>query len=183
MAVAVVGLLLPAARGANVLQTFFVPLPEDEMQITLNAIDAYRGYIGDEMQSAISMVVGTDGTVLYYDHWEDGFEDDITAPTQTTSQVWGDANLENGYPPGFPDDVLSAGDVVRLESTIDVTRNSVVIEYDGRDKVSTTLPIAILQYLEWKIDPTVAAASLIQIVLICVAMVVTDRYVKLSRVV
>ncbi len=47
----------------------------------------------------------------------------------------------------------------------------------------TTLPIAILQYLEWKIDPTVAAASLIQIVLICVAMVVTDRYVKLSRVV
>ncbi len=30
----------------------------------------------------------------------------------------------------------------------------------------TTLPIAILQYLEWKIDPTVAAASVIQIVLI-----------------
>jgi putative spermidine/putrescine transport system permease protein len=47
----------------------------------------------------------------------------------------------------------------------------------------TTLPIAILQYLEWKIDPTVAAASLIQIVLIGTAMLVTDRYVKLSRVV
>lgn len=47
----------------------------------------------------------------------------------------------------------------------------------------TTLPIAILQYLEWKIDPTVAAASLIQIVLIGAAMIVTDRYVKLSRVV
>jgi putative spermidine/putrescine transport system permease protein len=47
----------------------------------------------------------------------------------------------------------------------------------------TTLPIAILQYLEWKIDPTVAAASLIQIVLIAAAMIVTDRYVKLSRVV
>jgi putative spermidine/putrescine transport system permease protein len=47
----------------------------------------------------------------------------------------------------------------------------------------TTLPIAILQYLEWKIDPTVAAASVIQIALIAVAMIVTDRYVKLSRVV
>jgi putative spermidine/putrescine transport system permease protein len=47
----------------------------------------------------------------------------------------------------------------------------------------TTLPIAILQYLEWKIDPTVAAASVIQIGLIAVAMIVTDRYVKLSRVV
>ena len=27
----------------------------------------------------------------------------------------------------------------------------------------TTLPIAILQYLEWKIDPTIAAASVVQI--------------------
>jgi len=47
----------------------------------------------------------------------------------------------------------------------------------------TTLPIAILQYLEWKIDPTVAAVSVVQIVLIAVAMIVTDRYVKISQVV
>jgi len=46
-----------------------------------------------------------------------------------------------------------------------------------------TLPIAILQYLEWKIDPTVAAVSVLQIALIGAAMIVTDRYVKLSRVV
>ncbi len=48
---------------------------------------------------------------------------------------------------------------------------------------NTTLPIAILQYLEWKIDPTVAAVSMVQITLIAVAMLVTDRFVKLSRVV
>jgi putative spermidine/putrescine transport system permease protein len=47
----------------------------------------------------------------------------------------------------------------------------------------TTLPIAILQYLEWKIDPTVAAASVLQIALIALALLVTDHYVKLSRVV
>jgi putative spermidine/putrescine transport system permease protein len=47
----------------------------------------------------------------------------------------------------------------------------------------TTLPIAILQYLEWKIDPTIAAVSVVQILLIGAAMVVTDRYVKLGRVV
>jgi putative spermidine/putrescine transport system permease protein len=47
----------------------------------------------------------------------------------------------------------------------------------------TTLPIAILQYLEWKIDPTVAAVSVMQIALIGAAMVVTDRYVKIARVV
>ncbi len=47
----------------------------------------------------------------------------------------------------------------------------------------TTLPIVILQYLEWKIDPTIAAVSVVQIVLIAGAMLVTDRYVKLTRVV
>lgn len=47
----------------------------------------------------------------------------------------------------------------------------------------TTLPIAILQYLEWKIDPTVAAVSVLQILLIGIAMIVTDRYVKISQVV
>ena len=48
---------------------------------------------------------------------------------------------------------------------------------------STTLPIAILQYLEWKIDPTVAAVSVMQIVLIGTAMLITDRFVKIARVV
>jgi len=47
----------------------------------------------------------------------------------------------------------------------------------------TTLPIAILQYLEWKIDPTVAAVSVMQIALIGAAMIVTDRYVKIAHVV
>lgn len=47
----------------------------------------------------------------------------------------------------------------------------------------TTLPIAILQYLEWKIDPTIASISVLQIVAVVIAMLVTDRFVKISRVV
>lgn len=47
----------------------------------------------------------------------------------------------------------------------------------------TTLPIAIIQYLEWKIDPTIAAVSVLQIVLIAAAMLITDRFVRISRVV
>src|SRR5437762_4314769 len=46
----------------------------------------------------------------------------------------------------------------------------------------TTLPIAILQYLQWRIDPTIAAVSLLQIALIGTGMLITDRYVKLTRV-
>jgi len=47
----------------------------------------------------------------------------------------------------------------------------------------TTLPIAIIQYLEWKIDPTIAAVSVLQILLIAAAMLVTDRFVRISRMV
>ncbi|HEY8566143.1 MAG TPA: ABC transporter permease [Beijerinckiaceae bacterium] len=46
-----------------------------------------------------------------------------------------------------------------------------------------TLPIAVLQYLEWKLDPTVAAVSVIQIALIGAAMLATNRFVKISQVV
>ncbi|QIE26632.1 Inner membrane ABC transporter permease protein YdcV (plasmid) [Caballeronia sp. SBC1] len=47
----------------------------------------------------------------------------------------------------------------------------------------TTLPIAILQYLEWKIDPTIAAVSVLQMLVVGAALLITDRFVKLSRVV
>ena len=140
------------ALAANVLQTFFVPLPEDDMQISLKAVDNFAGNVGEVMESVIGMAAGTDGTVIYYDHWEDGYEADITNPTQLTSQVWGDGNPDNGYPPGFPGDLLNAGDVVKLEDQIDVTRNSVTIEYDGRDKVSVTQPIAMTRAM-YPVDP------------------------------
>ena len=47
----------------------------------------------------------------------------------------------------------------------------------------TTLPIAIMQYLEFNLDPTIAAVSAVQIVLLGIIMLVTDRFVKLSQVV
>lgn len=48
---------------------------------------------------------------------------------------------------------------------------------------STTLPIALMQYLEFNMDPTVAAASTMQVALIAGLLLVADRHVKLSRVV
>jgi putative spermidine/putrescine transport system permease protein len=47
----------------------------------------------------------------------------------------------------------------------------------------TTLPIAILQYLEWKLDPTIAAVSVYQMIVIAAALLITDRFVRLARVV
>ena len=47
----------------------------------------------------------------------------------------------------------------------------------------TTLPIAIMQYLEFNLDPTIAAVSSVQILLLGIIMLITDRFVKLSQVV
>jgi putative spermidine/putrescine transport system permease protein len=47
----------------------------------------------------------------------------------------------------------------------------------------STLPIAMLNYLEFQIDPTLAAVATIQVVVIAAMMLITDRYVKLSRIV
>lgn len=47
----------------------------------------------------------------------------------------------------------------------------------------TTLPVAMLSYLEFRMDPTLAAVATLQITVIMVLMLITDRFVKLSRVV
>lgn len=47
----------------------------------------------------------------------------------------------------------------------------------------TTLPISILQYLQYRLDPLVAAVAVAQVVLVGVALAVLDRHVRLSRVI
>ena len=46
-----------------------------------------------------------------------------------------------------------------------------------------TLPVAMLNYLEFRVDPTLAAVATVQIILVGALMLITDRFVKLSRVV
>lgn len=45
----------------------------------------------------------------------------------------------------------------------------------------TTLPIAIVNYLEWNLDPTIAAVATVQILIISVALFVSDRFVNLGK--
>ena len=46
----------------------------------------------------------------------------------------------------------------------------------------TTLPIAIVNYLEWNLDPTIAAVAAVQIAIIAAALIAADRLVGLSRI-
>lgn len=45
----------------------------------------------------------------------------------------------------------------------------------------TTLPIAIINYLEWNLDSTIAAVATVQIVIIGAALLVSDRFVNLGK--
>ena len=45
----------------------------------------------------------------------------------------------------------------------------------------TTLPIAIINYLEWNLDPTISAVATVQIVIIAAALIISDRFVKLGK--
>jgi putative spermidine/putrescine transport system permease protein len=47
----------------------------------------------------------------------------------------------------------------------------------------TTLPVVMLNYLEFRMDPTLAAVASVQIVIVAALMLITDHFVKLSRVV
>lgn len=48
---------------------------------------------------------------------------------------------------------------------------------------ATTLPVAMLNYLEFRMDPTVAAMATLQILLVTAALLITDRFVNLASVV
>jgi putative spermidine/putrescine transport system permease protein len=47
----------------------------------------------------------------------------------------------------------------------------------------TTLPVAVLQYLEYHIDPLVSAVAVAQIIAVAALLLVLDRFVRLGQVV
>lgn len=140
------------------VQTFYVPIPEENAFASLTSIwGAYKPSSGKSMfgapespmESRINISVFLDGTVIYYDQWEDGYERDIANPNHLYSalepfgtQIWGDGDPSNGFPPDIPADTLWAGDVISLKSTVDLKRIGKVAYYDGCDKFASTKPIA-----------------------------------------
>ena len=63
--------------------------------------------------------------------------------TQSTTEIWGDNDPSNGSPPGFPGDVLSAGDAIILENLVPLPRNPSTILYDARDRIQASFPVAV----------------------------------------
>src|ERR1039458_3543386 len=69
-----------AQVSAQVVQQFFVPFPETDFKASLEAIAAANA-VSNQILTTVSIVVGTTNTILVYDHWEDGYENDLNHPT------------------------------------------------------------------------------------------------------
>ncbi|MFN3825979.1 MAG: ABC transporter permease [Pseudorhodobacter sp.] len=63
-----------------------------------------------------------------------------------------------------------------INSFIDLEKSIFLVGPD-----STTLQIALINYLEWNFDSTIGAVATVQIALITVLLLITDHYAKLSR--
>lgn len=155
--------LLPGtvAQAASLppAQTYFLPLPEDQIRAAFQKI--YSG-VGTQIVSLTGVSVTADQTVIYYDHWEDGYEIDIANPTQATTQIWGDGNAANGCAPGVTcsnaNDVLNSGRIVTLRNEVPLPRNAGTILYDGRDKLGATKAIAVTRSA-WATSPGTVLAD------------------------
>lgn len=114
----------------------------------------------DPMHSYISLAVFADNTIIHYDHWEGGFESDIANPQNIYSatnpagtQIWGDGDPSNGYPPGYPNDRLNAGSIILLQNVITSGNRRAngysngAIYFDGGDKLAANKPIAVTRMI------------------------------------
>ena len=138
------------ARAINPtpVQLFYVPFPEDQLLQGLQGINAANPT--NPVTTYIALSVVADGTIVYYDQWENGYDADIANPANLYAspgnvggtQIWGDGDPSNGAPPGIPGDLLDAGTVVILNNTFNTT-NMLAIDFDGRDKIAATKTIAV----------------------------------------
>ncbi len=129
------------------VQTYYVPQPAQHLATLFNSINS--GVNSNAVHQLVSIVIHQPGTIIVFDHWEDGYEADPNNPVQSTTQIWGDGNPAHGMPPGYTTNILNVGDVITLESDIYLPRavppatNGTPVLGDGGDRISSTRLIGI----------------------------------------
>jgi len=133
----------------NPIQSYFVPVRESDLikpgdaEGDFETISEPDSTDDSPIVSLISLSIAAAGTIVVYDHWEDGYELDLTNPQQSTTEIWGDKNLANGAAPGVSGDDFLGGESFVLQSIVPVDRTTEDIRYDGADQISATFPIAV----------------------------------------
>lgn len=144
------------AAPYNIAQTTFVPLPEPDIQTSLKAI-AGSSAVSGNIETIIAISSTSDGTVVVYDHWEDGYEADIKNPTQASTQIWGDGITSNGTAPGTTNDLFGAGQTILLRQSVNPASPG-TLDYDGRDKIGSTKAVSVTR-AGWSATPGTVLAG------------------------
>ncbi|MBW7866243.1 MAG: DUF11 domain-containing protein, partial [Candidatus Hydrogenedentes bacterium] len=154
------GLALPA-QAVFMVHDFYLPMPEAQVRASLYTLSTATNTTID---SVTSIVVTGSGTVIHYDHWEDGYEVNINAPIQSTSRIWGDGNNANGIPPGYANDPagLPQGAVISLRNLVPLPRNASNILYDARDRVTASKALVVSR-AAWATSPGSVLAGAVEV--------------------
>jgi uncharacterized repeat protein (TIGR01451 family) len=136
LAFSIMGLLAqPVAAVPAGFQEFFIPMPCDLTQDIFVNIDNDPA-VSDGMHYVVGVTASADNTVLYYDHWEDGYE----SPGS----------------PGYPDEqvALSKGQVHKFESSnVPSSPRGTAQYYDGGDRIFVSGSLLQLVVSTWPESP------------------------------
>ncbi|NJN92712.1 MAG: hypothetical protein HC875_00810 [Anaerolineales bacterium] len=144
--------------------TFYIPYPadilDDQFETALSDAPPERppSLIDNNIITLISIAIDRQGSIIYYDHWEDGYEANLSQPTQTSTQIWGDNNPANGMPPGYSTDLLASpdtgqDDVITLRNSVELPRDPGTLFYDGGDLLTSEGGAIAVTYTFWTDDP------------------------------
>lgn len=134
----------PAVAGPPPVMRGYVPMAADHMQ---RAMESVNSAAGPTLDFTVGLTNAASGSVMYYDHWEDGYEADIANPVQATTLQFGDGDTGNGdaslYCTACAGDLLPQGGALVMRNDVATPRDSGVVLFDGGDKVASTRGFAI----------------------------------------
>jgi large repetitive protein len=153
-----IGFLLLSAQAGKAQTAsyiYFVPLPETQIH---NSFRVLYTSTGTTYHSVISIVPSVSNKVIYFDHWEDGYEANIGLPTQPTTWIFGDGNTGNN---GGYSDVVTAGLPIILQNDLVVPNSSSIIKADGGDKIASTKSLSCVRS-SWSTKPGTVLADAVE---------------------
>lgn len=153
----------PTPLVAGIAEEYYIPLAEPDLLRSFAAINIAADPPGAtpaqrSVQTVVSIAIGA-SLIIYYDQHEDGYETDISNPTDVFyqvgpgcpgpssannldgTQIWGNNNICDGIPPSFAIDTLTNGNVIVLANTVPVVNPGTL--FDGGDRFGSTLPVAV----------------------------------------
>ncbi|MDH4377451.1 MAG: Calx-beta domain-containing protein [Ramlibacter sp.] len=153
-----------------IAQIHYVPMAEADVQTSLKAISTA---VTGNIQTVIAITATSNGTVVVYDHWEDGFEADIKNPLQASTKVWtynngwfvdtdGDGSRNGAEPAVSGTGITVSGRSIILTNAVNPASPS-TIDFDGRDKIGSTKAISVTR-AGWSLTPGTVLAGAVNVI-------------------